>query len=120
MTAELAALAANLISDHNDYNRDGAEELKFPKALNQLDRSMTIRSQIYQELVVLTLPEGDSEIYWGEAETSEPDGTTGDRGIVVSGWRYIKVKHELNNTLFSAYTASVSFTCTNGGCFPEL
>ena len=119
VTAELAALAAELLKDDEDYSRDVESDWKFARALNHSDANLTLKSQIFQEVVEVTLPENDTEIYWGIGATTEPDGGTAEGNIVVNGWRYERVSKVFNKVLFSGYTTHVSFTCSNGGCFPN-
>jgi hypothetical protein len=119
VTAELAAQAAGRLKDDEDYSRDIESDWEFARLLNLSDANLTLKSQIFQEIIEVTLPENDSEIFWGSGSTAEPDGLTAEGNIVVNGWRYERVPKSVNKVLFSGYTKHVNFTCNNGGCFPD-
>jgi hypothetical protein len=120
VTAELAAQALELFKDDEEYSDEIDSDLKFSSTLNLLDSNLTLKSEIFRDFIELTLPENDSEVFWGQGTTTDLDGATADGGIVVNHWRYERMSKMANKVLFSEYTNHVSFVCSDGGCFPEI
>jgi hypothetical protein len=120
VTSELAARAADLFKDDEDYSDEIDSDLKFSSLLNLLDSNLTLKSEIFRDFIEVTLPENDSEVFWGQGATTDPDGATVDGGIVVNHWRYERMSKVADKVLFSEYTKHVSFVCNDGGCFPEI